>query len=100
VDMKEIMVSSLDKLECVDKVCYLGDVIGAGGGAEELRMKSESTLYQPKFKELAPALISRGGSFNVNRKFSWAMNVESMARLEKKTERMMVRWMCGLHLVS
>jgi len=30
--MKKIMISSLDKLECIDKCCYL---IGAGGGAEE-----------------------------------------------------------------
>jgi len=30
VAMTEIMISSLDKLECVDKICYLGDSIGAG----------------------------------------------------------------------
>jgi len=24
-----------DKLECVDKLCYLGDLISAGEGAEE-----------------------------------------------------------------
>jgi len=30
VAMKEIMISSLDKLECVDKFCYMGDLIGAG----------------------------------------------------------------------
>jgi len=29
------MISSLDKLECVDNFCYLGDLIGAGGGAEK-----------------------------------------------------------------
>jgi len=33
--MKEIMISSHDKLECADKFCYLGDLIGASGGAEE-----------------------------------------------------------------
>jgi len=31
----EIMISSLDKLECVNKLRYLGDMIGAGGEAEE-----------------------------------------------------------------
>jgi len=35
VDMKEIMISSPDKLECIDKFGYLGDSIGAGGEAEE-----------------------------------------------------------------
>ena len=27
-----------DTLECVDKFCYLGDMIGSGGGAEEASM--------------------------------------------------------------
>jgi len=35
VAMNEIMMCSLDKFECVDKFCYLGDLIGTGGGAEE-----------------------------------------------------------------
>jgi len=35
VAMKEIKISSLDKLECIDKFCYLRDLIGAGGGAEK-----------------------------------------------------------------
>jgi len=30
---------------------------------------------------------------------TWAMKVEDMARLER-TELMMVRWMCGVHLES
>jgi len=33
--MKEIIISYLDKLECIDKFCYLLDLIGAGVGAEE-----------------------------------------------------------------
>jgi len=28
-------VSSLDKMKCIEKFCYLGDLIGASGGAEE-----------------------------------------------------------------
>jgi len=32
VAMKEIMMCSLDKLGCVDKFCYLEDLIGADGG--------------------------------------------------------------------
>jgi len=30
VAMNEIMISSFDKLECLDKFCYLGDLISAG----------------------------------------------------------------------
>jgi len=33
--MKEMMICSLDKLECIDKFCYLGDLIIARGEAEE-----------------------------------------------------------------
>ena len=33
--VEEISLGSDQKLECVDKFCYLGDMIGAGGGAEE-----------------------------------------------------------------
>jgi len=35
VAMTETLISSLAILECVDKFCYLEDLIGAGGGAEE-----------------------------------------------------------------
>jgi len=31
--MKEIMISLLEKLECIDKFCYLINLIGAGGRA-------------------------------------------------------------------
>jgi len=36
VNVKEIIISSLDKLECVDKLCYLGDFIDAGRRAKEV----------------------------------------------------------------
>jgi len=36
VAVKEIMISPLDKLVCVSRLCYLGDLIGgAGGGANK-----------------------------------------------------------------
>jgi len=35
VAIREIIISSLDKFEYVDKFCYLGDLFGAEGGAEE-----------------------------------------------------------------
>ena len=33
--MKEMEVEHVGKLECVSKFCYLGDMIGSNGGAEE-----------------------------------------------------------------
>jgi len=35
VAMEEKMISSLDRLEYVEKLCYLGDLICAGGRAEK-----------------------------------------------------------------
>jgi hypothetical protein len=34
-ELKEISMGAGLQLECVEKLCYLGDMIGAGGGAEE-----------------------------------------------------------------
>ena len=64
-----------------------------------------------KFRELAPILTSRGASLKVKGKVyrtcvqrvmvygteTWPMKAEDMNRLER-TERMMVRWMCGVRL--
>ena len=33
--LKEVVIEPNVKLECVTKFCYLGDTLGAGGGAEE-----------------------------------------------------------------
>ena len=32
---KEMEIENVGKLECVEKFCYMGNMIGAGGGAEE-----------------------------------------------------------------
>ena len=97
-------------MEIVDRFCYLGDVIGAGGGAEEASVARIRCAWA-KFRELAPMLTSRGASLRMKGKIyeacvqsvlmygseTWAMRVEDMRRLER-TERMMVRWMCGVTL--
>jgi len=36
---------SLDKLECIDKFCYFGDLFGGGRGAEEIS-RSRVRLHQ------------------------------------------------------
>ena len=47
-----------DTLECVDKFCYLGDMIGSGGGAEQAcRMRVKCAWG--KFRELTPNLTAR-----------------------------------------
>ena len=45
------------KLECVPKFCYLGDTLGAGGGA------GEAARASAKFKEISSNLTARGASY-------------------------------------
>jgi len=104
VAMKEIIISSHDQLECVDKFCYYEDLIDAGGGAEEASRASTVRCAWAKFRELAPVLTSKGASLKGQGKVyraciqsvlgyasePWAMKVEDMARLER-TERIIVR---------
>jgi hypothetical protein len=108
--LEEISLGTDGKLECVDKFRYLGDTIGAGGGAEEASRARVRSAWA-KFKELTPVLTSRGASLKVKGKVykacvqrvlvygseTWPVKTEDMQRLER-TERMMVRWMCGASL--
>ena len=55
--MKEVEVDHVGKLECVSKFCYLGDMIGSGGGAEEASRAGVWCAWG-KFRELAPILTS------------------------------------------
>ena len=94
-------------LDCVEVFCYLGDMIEAGGGAEEAsRVRIRCAL-----RELSPILTTRGASWKLKGKIystcvrsvmtygseTWPMKVEDRQRLER-AERMMVRQMCGVTL--
>ena len=106
-------VISLDvdqKLECVGTFRYLGDMIGAGGGAGEASTARVRCAWA-KFRELAPILTNRGASLRVKGKIyktcvqrvlvygseTWPMKTEDLQRLER-AERMMWRWICGVKL--
>jgi hypothetical protein len=110
VMLGEVSLGLDGKLECVDKFRYLGDMIGAGGGAEEASRARVRSAWA-KFRELAPILTSRGASLKVKGRVykacvqrvmvygseTWPVKAEDMQRLQR-TERMMVRWMCGASL--
>src|SRR6266446_4178714 len=105
-----VMLRQFGRLECVDKFCYLGDMIGAGGGAEEAS-RTRVRCAWGKFRQLLPILTMRGASLKLKGKIyrscvqsvlvygseTWPMKLEDMHRLERN-ERMMVRWMCGVTL--
>jgi hypothetical protein len=56
------------KLECVDSFCYLGDMLDAGGGVEDVT-KNRVKCARGKFRELIPILITRGASLRVKVKY-------------------------------
>ena len=72
--MKEVEVDHVGKLECVSKFCYLGNVIGSGGGAEEASRAGVRCAWG-KFRELASILTSRGASLKVKGKVYSACSV-------------------------
>jgi hypothetical protein len=97
-------------IDCVDEFCYLGDMLGSGGGAEEASRTRVKCGWK-KFRELSPILTARGASLKLKGKIynacvrsvmiygseTWPMRVEDKQRMER-TERMMVRRMCGVTL--
>jgi hypothetical protein len=99
-----------ESLECVENFCYLGDMLGSGGGAEDAS-RTRVRCAWGKFNELAPIITSRGASLKLKGKIyracvqsvlvygseTWPMKVVDSDRLER-TERAMMRWMCGVTL--
>src|SRR5271155_1367425 len=65
--VKELVLGEDGKLECVDRFCYLGDMIGAGSGAEEALRTSVSKFWG-KFRELLLSLTARGASLKIKGK--------------------------------
>ena len=108
--LKEVVIEPNVKLECVPKFCYLGDTLGAGGGAEEVA-RARVRCAWAKFKELSSILTAPGASYRIKEKIykacaqsvltygteTWAMEKANLQSLERM-ERMMVRWMCGVSL--
>ena len=110
--LKEVSLAADLQLECVGKFCYLGDMAGAGGGAEDASRARVRSVWA-KFRELAPILTSRGTSLKIKGKVDyktcvqtvmvhdsemWPTKTEDLKQLDR-TERMMVRWMCGVALL-
>ena len=109
-EKSEMVIENVGNLEYVNKFCYLGDMIGAGGGADEASRARVRCAWS-KFRELSPLLTSRGVSLKVKGRLysacvqsvmiygseTWPMKLETLQRLER-TEKMMIRWMCGVTL--
>ena len=92
-----------DKIELVD-FCYLGDMIGSGGGVEETSQTRVRCAWA-KFRELSQQILTkRGVSLKIKGKLdktcvqrvlvyaseTWAMKIEDEQRLER-AENAMIR---------
>jgi hypothetical protein len=107
---KEVVLGEAGKLQCVDKFCYLGDMLGCGGGAGDA-VRNRVRCAWGKFRELTPILTVRGLSLKMKGKIygacvqstmvygseTWALKASETQQLVR-AERMMVRWMCGVSL--
>src|SRR5437867_1216289 len=107
---RQFVLGAREELEVVDKFCYLGDVIGKGGGVEKAS-RARVRCAWGKFRYLRMLLTARGASLRVKGKIyracvqrvlvygseTWPMKVNDMQRLVR-TETSMVRWMSGVTL--
>ena len=57
-----------DSLECVDKFCYLGDMIGSGRGAEDEAPSMRVKCAWGMFRELSPILTAKRASLKLKGK--------------------------------
>ena len=95
-------------LEVVNKFCYLGDMLDAGGGAESSTVTKVRSGWK-KFRELLPLLTTKVISLKVKGELyaacvrsvmlygseTWLIKVEESQRLHRN-EMSMIRWMCGV----
>jgi len=109
-EKRSLIMDTGVEFECVDRFCYLEDMIGADGGAK-LASRMRVRCAWNKFKELSPILTARGTFLKVKGTIykacvrnvmiylseTLAMKVEDRQRL-KRAERMIIRWMCGVTL--
>src|SRR3989442_6845818 len=101
--VRQVVLEAMEELEVVDKFCYLGDVIGKGGGAEEAS-RARVRCAWGKFRDLR-LLTARGASLRLKGKISrvyvqrvlvygsetWPVKVDDMQRLL----RTKITWLGG-----
>ena len=92
--------------EVVDKFCYLGDMLDAGGGAESSTVTRVRSGWE-KFRELLPLLTTKAISLKgelyaacvrsvmLYGSETWPIKVEESQRFHRN-EMSMIRWMCGV----
>jgi len=110
VDEQEVVLEDGSSLECTNRFCYLGDMLGAAGGCGEASRTRVRAAWG-QFHEFASLLTRRGTplkqkgrvyrtcvqSVMVYASETWAVRVEEEQRMQRN-ENVMLRWMCGVTL--
>ena len=106
---EEVMLAGCN-LEVVDRLCYLGDMLDAGRGAESSPITRVRSGWK-KSRELLPLLTTKATSLKVRWELyafcvcsvmlygseTWPVKVEDSQRLHCN-EMSMIHWMCGVTL--
>jgi len=96
------------KLELVDKICYLGDMLSVDGDADaavEARIgMSSGSWYHCLLTNKDVSLIMRGRLYSscvrssmLHGNETWPVTRENVVALQR-AEMRMIRWMCGIKL--
>ena len=106
-EVSEVEVGN-EKLEVVPELCYLGDMLSAGGGCELAAITCCKCAWG-KFRQLLPLLtnrhlplLTRGKVYSscvrsvmLHAAETWAMKVDTLNRL-RHNDRAMIRWICNV----
>ncbi len=107
--LKTVQVDDCE-LEVVDRFCYLGDMLSAGGGCMAAAIARCKSAWG-KFRQLLPLLTvcsicfkTKGRVFNscvrsamLHASETWPMSTAALHRL-RRNERAMIRWICGVKI--
>ena len=105
-DIPNTVTLNGDSLEVVQKFCYLGDMLDAGGGAQSSSITRVQCAWG-KFRNLLPLLTSKAVPSKVKGELyracvqtvmlygseTWPVKVEDTQRLHRN-EMLMIRWIC------
>ena len=61
LEQKHLLLKDGSELECVSKFCYLSDMLGISGGAEEAS-RTRVKCARGKFLDRAPILTTKGAA--------------------------------------
>ena len=95
-------------LDAVDRFCYLGDTLSAGGGCTTAAIARCRSAWG-KFRELLPLLTARDLPYKTKGRLysscvrgamlhateTWPMSKLDLNRL-RRNDRAMIRWICGV----